>query len=235
VLEGSTPAVERTLACAECGSESEPDAAGWRAYLDDDGRRGLLMQRKESGRVYVDKLAQAQGRRSEVPTDENRPVLLRQRALVCALAVARCGSLPQARFPSHALRRLSLPRRVSMRARRDRQLLIGLSPRAPRPGMFIHGWVIWQKWTLVPRRLGSFPMERERPDTGYVYQRLTPPGCANLLRSRLLATRPVSSKPQACGRQAPRVGLPPGFGEAIYLFPPYAQRSAEVPSPDLVE
>jgi hypothetical protein len=27
-----------TLVCAECGRESEPDAAGWRAYLDDDGQ-----------------------------------------------------------------------------------------------------------------------------------------------------------------------------------------------------
>jgi hypothetical protein len=24
------------LRCAECGRQSEPDAAGWRAYLDDD-------------------------------------------------------------------------------------------------------------------------------------------------------------------------------------------------------
>lgn len=24
------------LRCAECGRESDPDAAGWRAYLDDD-------------------------------------------------------------------------------------------------------------------------------------------------------------------------------------------------------
>jgi hypothetical protein len=24
------------LVCAECGRDSEPDAAGWRAYLDDD-------------------------------------------------------------------------------------------------------------------------------------------------------------------------------------------------------
>ena len=38
MLEGSTPAVERTLTCAECGRESEPDAAGWRAYLDGDGQ-----------------------------------------------------------------------------------------------------------------------------------------------------------------------------------------------------
>jgi hypothetical protein len=26
------------LVCAECGRESPPDAAGWRAYLDDDGQ-----------------------------------------------------------------------------------------------------------------------------------------------------------------------------------------------------
>jgi DNA-directed RNA polymerase subunit RPC12/RpoP len=26
------------LVCAECGRESPPDAAGWRAYLDDDGK-----------------------------------------------------------------------------------------------------------------------------------------------------------------------------------------------------
>jgi hypothetical protein len=25
------------LVCAECGRESPPDAAGWHAYLDDDG------------------------------------------------------------------------------------------------------------------------------------------------------------------------------------------------------
>jgi DNA-directed RNA polymerase subunit RPC12/RpoP len=37
-LEGSTPAVERTLTCAECGRESEPDAAGRRTYLYDDGQ-----------------------------------------------------------------------------------------------------------------------------------------------------------------------------------------------------
>ena len=27
----------KPLICAECGLESPPDAAGWRAYLDDDG------------------------------------------------------------------------------------------------------------------------------------------------------------------------------------------------------
>ena len=32
----SDPPAEDRLVCAECGRESEPDAAGWRAYLDDD-------------------------------------------------------------------------------------------------------------------------------------------------------------------------------------------------------
>ena len=35
--------IVRALDCAECGCESEPDAAGWRAYLDDDGARGLFV------------------------------------------------------------------------------------------------------------------------------------------------------------------------------------------------
>jgi hypothetical protein len=26
------------LVCAECGAFSPPDAAGWKAYLDDDGQ-----------------------------------------------------------------------------------------------------------------------------------------------------------------------------------------------------
>ena len=30
-------AEKSSLFCAECGRESEPDASGWRAYLDDDG------------------------------------------------------------------------------------------------------------------------------------------------------------------------------------------------------
>jgi hypothetical protein len=32
----SEPPAEAQLVCAECGRESPPDAAGWRAYLDDD-------------------------------------------------------------------------------------------------------------------------------------------------------------------------------------------------------
>jgi hypothetical protein len=32
----SEPPAEGPLVCSECGRESEPDAAGWRAYLDDD-------------------------------------------------------------------------------------------------------------------------------------------------------------------------------------------------------
>jgi hypothetical protein len=31
-------AAEPQLVCAECGAVSEGDAAGWRAYLDDDGQ-----------------------------------------------------------------------------------------------------------------------------------------------------------------------------------------------------
>lgn len=34
-MESDTPA-EAQPVCAECGVESPPDAAGWRAYLDDD-------------------------------------------------------------------------------------------------------------------------------------------------------------------------------------------------------
>ena len=34
----SQPVDEQRLECAECGRESSSDAAGWRAYLDDDGR-----------------------------------------------------------------------------------------------------------------------------------------------------------------------------------------------------
>jgi hypothetical protein len=33
----SDPPAEAPLVCAECGLESPPDAASWRAYLDDDG------------------------------------------------------------------------------------------------------------------------------------------------------------------------------------------------------
>jgi DNA-directed RNA polymerase subunit RPC12/RpoP len=44
VLEGSTPAVERTLTCAECGRESELDAAGRRAFLDDDDQAVTFCQ-----------------------------------------------------------------------------------------------------------------------------------------------------------------------------------------------
>jgi hypothetical protein len=33
----SDPPAEALLVCAECGTESPPDAASWRAYLDDDG------------------------------------------------------------------------------------------------------------------------------------------------------------------------------------------------------
>jgi hypothetical protein len=32
------PAAARPLVCAECGAQSPPDAAGWRAYLDVDGQ-----------------------------------------------------------------------------------------------------------------------------------------------------------------------------------------------------
>jgi hypothetical protein len=34
-MESDEPA-EDPLVCAECAEVSEPDAAGWRAYLDDD-------------------------------------------------------------------------------------------------------------------------------------------------------------------------------------------------------
>jgi hypothetical protein len=34
----SEPPAEARLVCAECGATSESDAAGWRAYLDDDGQ-----------------------------------------------------------------------------------------------------------------------------------------------------------------------------------------------------
>jgi len=30
------------LICAECGAESPPDAAGWRAYLTDDGEAAVF-------------------------------------------------------------------------------------------------------------------------------------------------------------------------------------------------
>jgi hypothetical protein len=33
----SDPPAEDPLVCAEYDRKSEPDAAGWRAYLDDDG------------------------------------------------------------------------------------------------------------------------------------------------------------------------------------------------------
>ena len=33
----SDPPADALLVCAECGATSPPDAAGWRAYLDDDG------------------------------------------------------------------------------------------------------------------------------------------------------------------------------------------------------
>jgi hypothetical protein len=32
------------LVCAECGAESPPDAAGWRAYLNDDGEAVTFCQ-----------------------------------------------------------------------------------------------------------------------------------------------------------------------------------------------
>jgi hypothetical protein len=37
-MGNSDEGVEHPLVCAECGVESPPDAADWRAYLDDDGR-----------------------------------------------------------------------------------------------------------------------------------------------------------------------------------------------------
>jgi hypothetical protein len=38
----SDPPAEAPLICAECGLESPPDAAGWRAYLDDDALIELM-------------------------------------------------------------------------------------------------------------------------------------------------------------------------------------------------
>ncbi len=35
-MERDEPGAPGVLICAECGTESSPDAAGWRAYLDID-------------------------------------------------------------------------------------------------------------------------------------------------------------------------------------------------------
>jgi hypothetical protein len=42
------------LICAECGSESPPDAAGWRAYLDDDGQAVTFCRTAPSERLEGD-------------------------------------------------------------------------------------------------------------------------------------------------------------------------------------
>ena len=35
---------DRTLVCAECGAVSPPDAACWKAYLDDDGNARMFCE-----------------------------------------------------------------------------------------------------------------------------------------------------------------------------------------------
>jgi hypothetical protein len=48
----SEPPAEDPLVCSECRRESEPDAAGWRAYLDDDDQAVTFCPGRVRGALF---------------------------------------------------------------------------------------------------------------------------------------------------------------------------------------